>query len=127
MTSSFLVRGAVAAATLTVCAAAGATMIAGRAGRAAAQPSPAAPASAPSATALELIGGTVTAVDAKARTLTVSGRALPWDASRLKVFGPGGQASTIDQVQPGAVVRFALEPGNAAQRRIILVYVDRRP
>jgi hypothetical protein len=127
MTSSVLVRVAMAAATLAACTAAGATMLAGPAGRATAQPSPAVPASAPSATDLALIGGTVTAVDAKAGTLTVSGRALPWDASRLKVFGPGGRASTIDQVRPGAVVRFALEPGNAAQRRIVLVYVDRRP
>ena len=86
-------------------------------------PPPAATASA-SAEAPTLIEGQVTAVDHVRRTMTINGRQVDWHGSKLQVFRAQGGRAGPEAVQPGARVRFALEPGSGEGRKIVLVYLQ---
>jgi hypothetical protein len=90
---------------------------------------PAARAAAPSAdasgrAALTLIEGQVTAVNRARRSLTIAGREVEWHAKGAQVFRSNGARSSLEALQPGDHVRFALEPGSGEGRRIVLVYIE---
>ena len=71
----------------------------------------------------DLVAGTVTSVDVVKKTLVVSGVALTWTSNRLHVFARGARASEYE-LRPGQKIRFAVEPGVAESRRVVLVYVE---
>lgn len=79
------------------------------------------------AATLELVSGTITAIDRAKKSMTVAGTALTWHNARLRVFGANGVAMSEHDLAPGARVRFAFEPGNKESRVIVLVYVDAQP
>jgi hypothetical protein len=73
---------------------------------------------------LTLIEGQVTAVNRARRTLTIAGREVEWHAQGAQVFRSDGGRASLEALQPGNHVRFALEPGNGEGRRIVLVYIE---
>jgi|SRR5450755_1340825 hypothetical protein len=73
---------------------------------------------------LDLIDGTITAVNKGKRTITVSGMTVAWHPTQLRVYKGGSRASEHDLI-PGTHVRFALDGGTPGQRTIVLVYLDR--
>lgn len=75
---------------------------------------------------MDLIGGVVSAVDLPKRTMTVSGNALAWHPTQLRVFMPNGVRASEQDLRAGMRVRFALEPATSGVRRAILIYVDER-
>lgn len=87
-------------------------------------PSPAEPAA--STPALDLVAARLDAVNVAAGRVVVNGRSVTLHPSALRVIGPGGQAlGGAAALSAGQQVRFALEPGTAAERRIVLVFIDR--
>lgn len=123
MTSSRACLWAVCAACVLHVGEAAAVMVAG--GRGAAGPprnvAPAPPAASPS---VELIAGTIAAVDRAKRTMTVSGTQLGWHPTSLRVFSAGGSRLSAHELRPGLRIRFALEPGTGTARRVVLIYVE---
>ncbi len=104
---------------------AGATAL--RPGTAPAPNSKSPPATLPAAAAAEaptLISGQVSAIDRARRTVTISGRKVEWHGARLQVFRSAGGRASLDALQPGTRVRFALEPGSGEGRKIVLVYIE---
>ena len=75
---------------------------------------------------IDLISGVVSSVDLPKKTMTVSGNTLLWHPTQLQVFTPNGSRASERDVQPGRHVRFALEPGPSAARRVVLIYLDER-
>ena len=73
---------------------------------------------------IDLISGVVSSVDLPKKTMTVSGNTLLWHPTQLQVFTPNGSRASERDVQPGRHVRFALEPGPSAARRVVLIYLD---
>lgn len=87
---------------------------------------PSSPAQAASTPALDLAAGRLEAVDAAAGRIIVNGRAVTLDGARLRVIGPAGQRlAGASSLVAGQQIRFALEPGTAPARRIVLIYIDR--
>lgn len=127
-TRSRLVRWTAAALALPL--AAQAALVAGPGGTAEqgrrvvfAPPAAAAAASAP---ALDLMSARLEAVDAAAGRVVLQGRTVTLHPQALRVIGPGGQAlAGASALAPGQQLRFALEPGAAANRRIVLIFIDR--
>lgn len=94
-----------------------------------AAPTPGAAAHAPT---LDLAAGVVQAVDLKKGDLRLAGRVVGLRPSGLRVIGADGHAeSGAGALRPGMHIRFALEPATAAAsaepRRIVLIYIERRP
>lgn len=84
------------------------------------------PAGVASAPALDLVPARLDAVDAAAGRVVVNSRPVPLDSARLRVIGPGGQRlAGVTSLAAGQQIRFALEPGTAPVRRIVLIYIDR--
>jgi hypothetical protein len=83
---------------------------------------------APAAPTLELIAGTISAVDSKARTVTVAGSALSLHPTQLRVFAPNGVRMGESDLAPGMRVRFAVakDPRAKAASVVVLIYVDAR-
>ena len=104
---------------------ASAVMMAGGQAATAPRQTPLAPPMASSPT-IDLISGVVSSVDIPNKTMTISGNTLPWHPTQLQVFAPNGSRASERDVQPGRRVRFALEPGASAVRRVVLIYVDER-
>ena len=128
--AKFMRRCAAAAAAACLCAAgpAAALMVMGDQAAAPPQRPVAPPHAAPHATH-ELIAGTISAIDALKRTMTVSGNTLAWHPTHLRVFMQGGLRAAERDLRAGMRVRFALEPvAQAADgiRRAVLIYVDER-
>jgi hypothetical protein len=73
---------------------------------------------------LDLIEGRITAVDRVHRTLTVGNRTVSLHPTRLQVFGPDGRREAVASLAPGSRIRFALEPGAADPRPVVLIYVE---
>lgn len=87
---------------------------------------PPAAAAAASAPALDLMSARLEAVDAAAGRVVLQGRTVTLHPQALRVIGPGGQAlAGASALAPGQQLRFALEPGAAANRRIVLIFIDR--
>lgn len=83
-------------------------------------------AAAASTPALDLMAARLEAVDAAAGRVVLQGRAVTLHPQSLRVVGPGGQAlSGASALAAGQQVRFALEPGTAVNRRIVLIFIDR--
>jgi hypothetical protein len=85
------------------------------------------PASAPT---LVLASGVISAVDAAAQRITLTGRSVPLHPGALRVLSASGQPLPgAAALRPGMAVRFALEPAgpNETDRRIVLIYVDHQP
>jgi hypothetical protein len=76
---------------------------------------------------LDLVTGQLTAVDRERKTVTITGKVIALHPSRLRVFRVGEGKRGIEALQAGARVRFALEPGAAEPRRIVLIYIERTP
>jgi hypothetical protein len=74
---------------------------------------------------LDLVEGRLSAVDAAQRTVTIGGKVIATHPTRLRVFVAGGGSAGFEALQAGARVRFALEPGAADPRPIVLIYVER--
>ena len=104
---------------------AGAVMMAGGQAATAPHQTPGAPPMA-SLPTIDLISGVVSSVDLLNKTMTISGNTLLWHPTQLQVFAPNGSRASERDVQPGRRVRFALEPGASAARRVVLIYVDER-
>ncbi len=85
------------------------------------------PTEASAAAPLELISGTIAAIDRAKKTMTVAGTALTWHNAKLRVFGANGVGMTDRELTPGMRVRFALEPGSKEGRAVVLIYVDAQP
>ena len=105
---------------------AGAVMMAGGQAATAPRQTPRAPPMASSPT-IDLISGIVSSVDIPNRAMTISGNTLLWHPTQLQIFAPNGSRASERDVQPGKRVRFALEPGAGAVKRVVLIYVDERP
>ncbi|MEK8049627.1 hypothetical protein AACH10_05190 [Ideonella sp. DXS22W] len=83
-------------------------------------------ASAASAPALDLAEGRLDAVDLAAGRVVINGRPVALHPQGLRVIGGAGQAlAGPAALVAGQRVRFALEPGTAAQRRIVLIFIER--
>lgn len=77
---------------------------------------------------LELVHGTVVSVDVPRTTLVLAGQAVHWHPTQLKVFhAVTGEIGHVTQLRRGMSVRFALEPGAAPERRIVLLYLEAQP
>ncbi len=95
-------------------------------GRRTVLPTPGAAAPAVAAPALDLVSARLDAVDSATGRVLIRGRLVPLHPQALRVIGPGGQAMAgAASLAAGQAVRFALEPGNAPERRIVLIYIDR--
>ena len=98
----------------------------GRAPSAATSPSTASPGR--EGVTLDLIPGTVVSVDVPQTTLVLDGQAVRWHPTQLKVFDTAtGAVGQVSQLRRGMRIRFALEPGAAAGRRIVLIYLEGQP
>jgi hypothetical protein len=73
---------------------------------------------------LPLIAGRVSAINLKKMTLTIADRSMALHPTDLRVYA-GGAVVPAAQLQPGARVRYALEPGPA--RRVVLILIDGQP
>ena len=107
--------------------------------------SPLTPAPGADAPAPELVSARIDAVDADGRSITVRGKPVPLHGQQLRVLAPGGAAlAGARSLRAGMQVRFGLEPeprpaavmagaaagaaaSPAAERRIVLIYVDSQP
>ena len=89
-------------------------------------PSASPPAAAAVAPSLDLIGGTIAAVDPGRSTITIAGAALVLHPTQLRVFNADGAVRGSGDLRPGAQIRFALEPGVTEPRRVVLIYLDGR-
>lgn len=88
----------------------------------------AAPALRNSGGELELITGTVTAVDLAKHTVTIGNLVVGVHKHRLKVIGADGLPhGNLSAVRSGARVRFALDPGTREDRRIVAIYIVEQP
>jgi hypothetical protein len=88
----------------------------------------AAPVVPATAATVELVGGVIEAVDATRLTLTLRGKPVALHDTRLQVLDAGGHSvGGVSSLRPGLRIRFALEPGQAPDRRIVLIYIDRQP
>lgn len=121
---------ALAIAALTLPAIASAVLVTGPGGTAeqgrrtvSAAPAVADAASAPS---LDLVSARLDAVDAAAGRVVVNSKSVALDRDRLRVIGTAGQRlAGASALAAGQQIRFALEPGTAPVRRIVLIYIDR--
>lgn len=87
------------------------------------------PTTAPAA-GLTLAQGVLGAVDSRSMRITINGQMLPLHPSQLRVMSPQGQTlGGAAALRAGMVVRFAQEGAAAAEaeRRVVLIYVDRQP
>jgi len=76
---------------------------------------------APPSAAPALVAGRVSAINPKKMTLTIADRALVLHPTDLRVYA-GNALVPITELQLGARVRYALEPG--AGRRVVLILID---
>lgn len=77
---------------------------------------------------LDLVRGTVVSVDVARATLVLEGQTVRWHPTQLKVFNAvTGAVGHVTQLQRGMAIRFALEPGAAPDRRIVLMYLEAQP
>lgn len=73
---------------------------------------------------LELLAGTITAVDLPRRSFVVNGVTVSWDASQLRIFRPGGMRGSEQDLRSGVRIRFAREPGAGDARRVVLIHLE---
>lgn len=84
------------------------------------------PAGVAAAPALDLVAARLEAVDSAAGRVVVHGKSVALDSAGLRVIGPAGQRlAGASALAAGQQIRFALEPGTAPARRIVLIYIDR--
>ncbi|MDT7834247.1 hypothetical protein [Aquabacterium sp. OR-4] len=85
-----------------------------------------APAPAAASATLELVGARLDALNLATGRVVVNGRSATLHPTALRVFGPAGQPmSGASALAAGQTLRFALEPGTAPERRIVLIFIDR--
>jgi hypothetical protein len=96
----------------------------GKMGPALTNPPPAGAASSASDDSSGMRRGTVEQVSVAANTLHVYGQRLNFDARRVKVFGQDGKPASIHAVQPGARVRFTMDPSDPSHKRVAVIYID---
>lgn len=85
-----------------------------------------APAGAASTPALDLVAARLDAVDSAGGRVVIQGRSVALHPQTLRVIGASGQTlAGAASLSAGQQVRFALEPGTAANRRIVLIFIDR--
>ena len=109
------------------CGAASAMAVAGAAPGDGSHARPNTAAAAPTAPSLDLVAGRLDQVDAARHSITVGGRVLALHPTQLGIFRDGGQRGTLASLQPGQRIRFALEPGAAEPRRVVLIYIGLAP
>lgn len=80
---------------------------------------------------MALASGVLGQVDAAAQRVTLNGHPVLLHPTGLRVLSSQGQPlGGVAALRSGMVVRFALEPAGGraeAERRIVLIYVDRQP
>jgi hypothetical protein len=78
----------------------------------------------PAPATLDLVNGRITAVDRANHTLKIGTMIVSLHPSKLQIFGPQGGRASVSELQPGTQIRFALEPGAADPRRVVLIYIQ---
>jgi hypothetical protein len=68
--------------------------------------------------------GTLEAVDIAHGTFHVYGQPHTFDVAKVRVFGRDGKATSAYALRRGAAVRFTLDPADATQRRVAVIYLD---
>lgn len=77
---------------------------------------------------LVLVGAVIDAIEPEKAMLTLRGQPAYWDPSRLKIYKDGsGEAQPVSVLRRGLPIRFALEPGSAPDRRIVLIVLGGQP
>lgn len=92
-----------------------------------ASPVQAATSPAQSSPTLVLARGRVDGLELSKGEIVLSGKPMRFDPKQLRVVGAGGQReSGAAALRKGMTVRFALDPASAAaERGIVLIYIDR--
>lgn len=77
---------------------------------------------------LVLVSAVIDAIEPDKAMLTLRGQPAYWDASRLKIYKDGSsEAQPVSALRLGLPIRFALEPGSAPDRRIVLIVIGGQP
>lgn len=77
---------------------------------------------------LVLVGAVIDAIEPDKAMLTLRGQPAYWDPSRLKIYKDGSsEAQPVSALRRGLPIRFALEPGSAPDRRIVLIVMGGQP